>query len=103
VLDAAIESAPERAARATLFDELARIHAAAGDDAAALSDLGSALAGGSTEAGLALGLRALAEGEPARGRATLRSLTGPAAARGYALSLLATDTELPRNPPDRPH
>lgn len=107
-LDAPIELAADRGGRALLFAERARARSAAGADEPALSDLGSALANGSPEAALELGLRALAEGESTRARAAFRSLTAapgpppnlPLALRAYGLALLA---EPPRNPPDRPH
>jgi len=100
VLDEALASATVRADRAELLCERSSVHAAAGADALATSDLGAALASGSIEAGLRLAARALADGEPSRARSLYRSSTDasatrPSAWRGYGLALLARNSPNP--------
>jgi hypothetical protein len=116
VVDEALATATLRADRADLLCERSSVHAAAGADALAISDLGAALASGSIEAGVRLAARALSDGEPSRARALFRSsldasANRPAACRGGGLALLARNSAHPlaldqdprRNPPNRPH
>jgi tetratricopeptide (TPR) repeat protein len=93
VLEHQVAATRESAERAGLLAELGKARIAAGADAAALRELGAALALGSQDAGYSLATRALSRGEIARARALFRALLEeePSAApaqRGYGLALL---------------